>query len=431
MSGCGTLRLRSWRLREWWEEEATMIMAELRGKAAKVSQSEDVLTSNVFGTLKNIDRSLGLKAFLQLLEMDPDEEELEKADFSFWEKFKDRTEPDVIIRTPSHFILVEAKYLSALASEQLEREFKVGKKTAKSEKRDFYLVAVTSGFAMPDVFKSFSDSLTEEDGSRVKWTSWQEIGRMVEDIANLSDVDVVSKRCAEDLWNLLDRKNLRGFRGFEFRVEGKPEDISVWVRTSAEVSLFIAEEVSNFVRTLRDQLQQAKIVPARTANMIERDGRVMQLETPPWWVTTYYGYPMVDERWKETELRDAFLFLKLFLDTDPLQFWVGCALARDRQAEKTPPQDVANTFFWNLNEESMLANVSLDTPAVLTGQQAGILLESYLVIYRKHDIDELDSPSKLPGIMEEVIAFRDQVPDLTHWLAEHPKEVEEPEEPLS
>ena len=412
-----------------------MIMAELKGKAARVSQSEDVLTSNVFGTLKNIDRKLGLKGFLQLLQIDLDEEELEKADFSFWEKFKDGTEPDVIIRTPSHFILIEAKYLSALASEQLEREFKGGKTVARREKRRFCLVAVTSGFAMPDLLKTFRGSLSrKEDKGRVKWTSWQEIARMVQDITDLSDVDVVSKRCAVDLWDLLDEKNLVGFRGFEFRVEGEKEDISTWAHESTEVSSFIAAEVSNLVCSLRDHLRDANIVPARPKlNIIERDGRTMQVETPAWWVTTYYGYAMVDEAWKETELQDAFLFLKLFLDTDRVQLWVGCALARDRRLEKTLPKDLANYFFSELVEESMFADATLDSLALLKGQQAAFLLEhdSYLVVYCKHSIDELDSPSKLPGIIEEVIAFRDQVPDLARWLAEHSQKFEEAEETLS
>ena len=412
-----------------------MIMAELRGKAARVSRSEDVLTSNVFGTLKNIDRRLGLKGFLQLLEIHVDDEELEKAEFSLWEKFKDGTEPDVIIRTPSHFILIEAKYLSALVSEQLQREFKGGKKLARSEKKDFYLVAVTSGYALPELLKSFRDSLPkEEDRACVKWTSWQRIAHMVEDISRLPDVDVVSKRCAEDLWNLLDKKNLRGFRGFEFRVEREKEDISIWTRNSRAVSIFIAQEVSNFVCSLRDHLQESDIVTARrTINVVERDGRTMHLETPALWVTTYYGYPMFDAGWKEALLQDAFLFLKLFLNTVPVQLWVGCALARDRRAQKKPPEQLVNSFFWNLDEESIFADPSLETLALLEGQQAGILWErdSYLVVYRKHGIDELDSPSKLPGIMEEVIAFRDQVPGLARWLAEHAKGAEEAEEPLS
>jgi len=161
----------SWvqRLREWWDEEVTMIMAELRGKAAKVLQSEDVLTSNVFGTLKNIDRRLGLKGFLQLLDIDLDDEELEKAEFSFWEKFEDCTEPDLIIRTPSHFILIEAKYAAVLVLEQLECEFRGGKGLARREKRDFHLVAVTAHFAMPDLLSNFRGSLSKEDRSRVKW----------------------------------------------------------------------------------------------------------------------------------------------------------------------------------------------------------------------------------------------------------------------
>jgi len=411
-----------------------MIMAELRGKAAKVSQSEDVLTSNVFGTLKNIDRRLGLNGFLQLLDIDLDDEELEKAEFSFWEKFEDRTEPDLIIRTPSHFILIEAKYLSPLVLEQLKREFEGGKKLAKREKRHFYLVVVTSAFAMPDLLKTFRDSLPKEDESRVNWTSWQQIAQMVEEITHLPDVDVVSKRSAEDLWNLLDRKNLRGFGGFEFRVEGVKKDLGVWARNSGTVSIFVAQEMSNFVCSLRDHLQESNIMPGRLGRtMIERDGRVMQLETPDWWITTYYAYPMIDEGWRETKLQDAFLFLKLFLNSDPLQLWVGCALARDRQAEKKTPEQLAGSFFWNLGEDSIVEDASLESLPLLQGQEAGILLERepYLVVYQKHNIDDIDSPSTLPGIMEEVRAFRDQVPDLAHWLAEQPKDDEEAEEPVS
>ena len=117
-----------------------MLQAELNGKLpSEATRSEDVLTSNVFGIMNNCDRSLFLMPWLESIGLIIDPLYVEQAEFSFWQRFEDGTEPDVVIDMPGHFIVIEAKYLSNLGNDetQLSREIKQGLKAAKDKQFKF------------------------------------------------------------------------------------------------------------------------------------------------------------------------------------------------------------------------------------------------------------------------------------------------------
>ena len=234
-----------------------MLIAELRGKAGKISRDEDILTSNVFGTLNNIDRSRGLYVLLRLADIDVTPNEAIQAKFSFWPKFHDGTEPDVLIEMPRHVIVVEAKYMSSLGADatQLAREFKCGIDLAGPDK-EVYLLAVTADLVRPEALDQFRDQLSDEKSPRVVWVNWQSIARIIGAILESTDVDDVSKRWAKDLWDLMDRKNLRGFRGFF--TEGRYE---MSILQAVETLNELTKDMVGLIQTIKPQLEKVDIVP--------------------------------------------------------------------------------------------------------------------------------------------------------------------------
>ena len=85
-----------------------MYVAELHGKLSpKMERMEDVLTSNVFSFFKYADRSVFLKRYLNYLGVGITQSEALSAIFNFWPRYEDNTEPDVIIRTQNHYILID------------------------------------------------------------------------------------------------------------------------------------------------------------------------------------------------------------------------------------------------------------------------------------------------------------------------------------
>ncbi|MDP2932277.1 MAG: hypothetical protein Q8O05_07280 [Chloroflexota bacterium] len=89
-----------------------MYIAELSGKlSTKVEGREDILTSNVFSFFKYTERKVFLKSFLnKLLNLQVDDNDVDCAEFSFWPKFDDNTEPDLILVVGKYYLLFEAKF---------------------------------------------------------------------------------------------------------------------------------------------------------------------------------------------------------------------------------------------------------------------------------------------------------------------------------
>jgi hypothetical protein len=112
-------------------------------KSRVITRMEDVLTSNVFGILKNVDQSF-TNSILGAAGIDGDFFDLK---YDFWPKYDDGTEPDLVLSNDDAYILVEVKYTSDFGSpglqsnSQIVRELKQGSKEAGQRK--FYYLAVT------------------------------------------------------------------------------------------------------------------------------------------------------------------------------------------------------------------------------------------------------------------------------------------------
>jgi len=195
-----------------------MYLAELRGKLSKnIEHMEDVLTSNVFSFFKYSTRDIFLKGFVNDLGFDISTQDARMAQFLFWPRLDDHTEPDLVILVGHYYLLLEAKYFSGFAGEapktkaQLVREVEGGELDARNRNREFWFVAVTADHYMKQ--HKFRD-VPLDARHRFKWINWQSVSAF---LYRVLESDVGARReeiaFARDLYDLLDRKGLRGFQG--------------------------------------------------------------------------------------------------------------------------------------------------------------------------------------------------------------------------
>lgn len=200
-----------------------MYIAEISGKIpAKFEGSEDVLTSNVFSFLKYSTRTVYLKEFLTQIKTDGvSDEDMEDAEFLFWPKYSDGTEPDVVLLVGKYYLLFEAKYFAGFdkgkentRDHQLIREIKNGYDEAMKENRTFKLIAITADPCYRA--EKFSD-LPQDYYDKYQWTNWQMVAKILRDLLETADCKMRKSELlfADDLLSLLTKKKLRGFQAFE------------------------------------------------------------------------------------------------------------------------------------------------------------------------------------------------------------------------
>lgn len=195
-----------------------MYLAELHGKLSpKIERMEDILTSNVFSFFKYSTRKIFLKGYLNKLGFDISNQESNEALFMFWPRFEENTEPDLVLIVGNYYLLIEAKYFSGFAKEskktkaQLLREIDGGKLEAKNYGKDFWLIAITADhYCKKEKFKIISKDFK----NHFKWANWQSVSSFLYDILQ-SKIQIKNheRSFALDLYNLLDKKNLRDFQG--------------------------------------------------------------------------------------------------------------------------------------------------------------------------------------------------------------------------
>jgi hypothetical protein len=178
-----------------------MLQAQLRGKLTRSEENlEDLLTSNVFGSIKYLQPE---EALIPLLTSSKDcsglasfsaSQQVLSVDYSFWPWIQEEgckgCEPDVLLTMQLSdrqkiIVLVEAKYLSDKSSEadeqraptdQLAREWDNLTHLANREKATPILLYVTADFGYPR--KSIEDSQQEylqkrKEKMNVFWISWR------------------------------------------------------------------------------------------------------------------------------------------------------------------------------------------------------------------------------------------------------------------
>jgi hypothetical protein len=192
--------------------------AELKGKLSLSDEKkEDVLTSNVFSFFKYSTRKIFLKEYLRRLGFSVTDNEVETAEFLFWPRYEENTEPDLVLIVGIYYLLFEAKYFSDFGQEtvttrsQLIREITGGMLDAKAYQREFHLIAITADhYHKPWKFESIPHDLQQH----LQWTNWQMVSRLLYDMLKYGwDLNCEDRDFAQDLYYLLDKKNLRNFFG--------------------------------------------------------------------------------------------------------------------------------------------------------------------------------------------------------------------------
>lgn len=195
-----------------------MYLAELHGKLSSgIERMEDVLTSNVFSFFKYSTREIFLWGYLNELGFNISNQEANEAEFIFWPRFEENTEPDLVLIVGDYYLLIEAKYFSGFADEtkktkaQLLREIEGGKLEAKNYGKDLKLIAITADhYYKENKFKIIPSDFIPY----FKWTNWQSVSSFLYNILESTrDIKKQERDFALDLYNLLDKKNLRDFQG--------------------------------------------------------------------------------------------------------------------------------------------------------------------------------------------------------------------------
>lgn len=195
-----------------------MYLAELHGKLSQaISQKEDLLTSNVFSFFKYTNRIIFLKEYLNFLNLKVSDQDAIDAEFIFWPTYGDDTEPDLVIIIGRYYLLIEAKYISDFSGEtqkskaQIIREIDGGKHEAANYRKIFKYIAITADhYYKEDKFKL----IPSEFKPHFIWDNWQSISSLLKNILDSNArITAQEKEFACDLYRLLDKKCLRGYRG--------------------------------------------------------------------------------------------------------------------------------------------------------------------------------------------------------------------------
>ncbi|MBM3708574.1 MAG: hypothetical protein FJW69_09630 [Actinobacteria bacterium] len=221
-----------------------MYIAELKNKIPlNLEKMEDVLTSDVFSFFKYSERTVYLKSLLKKLNIAVSDNEINEAEFIFWPVYEDGTEPDLVILIGKYYLLFEAKFFSdfgkrtsslkhlisdnqllrepteyseraenieKILEAQLKREATEGSRAAKKLNKHFIMIPITADYYYkPDRFKILKDLKIN-----FQWINWQTIAEMLLKLIEEKQETLPDFLFATDLYQLLDKKQLRAFRSF-------------------------------------------------------------------------------------------------------------------------------------------------------------------------------------------------------------------------
>lgn len=204
-----------------------MLMAQLRGKLSPAEwlASEDLLTSAVFGTLKNLSSGVAANLFRTarpLVHGSPPHP-IGPLTWQFWPKW-DTCEPDVVAEDDRNLYVIEAKLFAEFGVDtgtgsQLRREWIEARARAADVGKEVWLLVVTNHSTPP--WPTIEQQLEQAgaDAGRVCWLSWFDIGRFFQSLQ-----DPAASGWRADLLDLLARMGLLPFEGFEM-IAGYPGSI--------------------------------------------------------------------------------------------------------------------------------------------------------------------------------------------------------------
>jgi len=264
-----------------------MTIAEIHGKLRPHECSEDLLTSDVFGSLRYCLPNQGLIPFMrqavpfedpsgQPIQIDDD---IDSAEYFFWPRTTNR-EPDLIIILKSKkmcrlAINIEAKYLSfkhnkedtevtfgTLSGDQLISQYqeftrdvprynnsRLNEQLSLVSNQNRYLVFLTMHYVLPtDPIMESIDAARERNlGSKVNmfyWLSWSTLPKVIDNngdnlvLSDLLKLLVVKKIIQLDAWNIPSCSDVLSRYG-KFNIY-KGDDSEYWCDTVSPELIFSA-----------------------------------------------------------------------------------------------------------------------------------------------------------------------------------------------
>ncbi len=178
-----------------------MFDADIRHRVAP----EDILTSRVFGGISLMSPDLVQDCIRVLGSSEPPSASVH---VEFWPSFLTRT-PDVVLRSESWSLWIEAKAGSPLTPQQLIDEYRDGLPLSQI----FELTAVTGDATAPSAVAEANERL-RKDGvlvSPIRWTSWMRLHQWLHGI----DHTTTDGRLASEVMRYMEHVNLGGFYGFD------------------------------------------------------------------------------------------------------------------------------------------------------------------------------------------------------------------------
>jgi hypothetical protein len=197
-----------------------MLKAQIHSKVpTQITDLEDILTSDVFSFFYYSNRQVFLFDFLNKIGLSISKYDSTMAEFQFWPRYEEHTEPDLVIIVGNYYILIEAKYMSDFGKgsdktkPQLIREIEAGMIEAHNIGKQFVLLAITK-----DPYKKTDKfiSVQKDKNLTINWFSWQKISEMLIDLLKSDEsIDKRDRLFATDLLTVLDKKNLRKYQNLQ------------------------------------------------------------------------------------------------------------------------------------------------------------------------------------------------------------------------
>ena len=208
----------------------------------EIERMEDVLTSNVFGVLKNIDASVMNAVLLEAgLSTNETSSEME---WHFWPRYQpEGVEPDIVIETSQRATVIEVKYESGFGGQNEKRDFQVlrevelASRLGKDKQNCEYLTVTISpiddisNLLPPERHKELAQL---QQRVVIKNITWKQIFDVINK-KHRDDSDPVSKKFLKDLVEYL---KIKGFGSH-------PKPIG---KRSFEVFFPNTEELVSFLR---------------------------------------------------------------------------------------------------------------------------------------------------------------------------------------
>lgn len=195
-----------------------MIEAQIRGKLPEVANSEDCLTSTVFGLLKyssmrqilwefigsasrHTDDRTCLAGYLQAFSSDDDGLEVR-----FWERHGDFGAPDILLVGKKFALVVEVKYGAELSGEDQLRKYHAllgARFPDRSHRQVIYLTAdLTPPVLTPEQTRGIESDLW--------WLSWYQLSEV---LSRRAGADSATDEMSGDLMRFLCHRGLALFQG--------------------------------------------------------------------------------------------------------------------------------------------------------------------------------------------------------------------------